>query len=131
MIKPKNLNFHNPWKKYIFANMERKPIRIRDIDKEINETLSTAAKNKGQTRAAFLRPVIREIVESYPEHLKEKREIDTCELCISGIPNNVLDQLKTIAENLGVSETQLLRIKLFELSNGLPDWMKVDPDSII
>lgn len=110
--------------------MERKPIRIRDIDKNINETLSTAAKNKGQTRAAFLRPLIREIVESYPDELKQKRTIQTCELCISGIPQNVLMELQVIAENLGVSETQLLRIKLFEYSNELPDWMKINPDSI-
>jgi len=109
---------------------ERKPIRIRDINKEINETLSMAAKNKGQTRAGFLRPVIREIVESYPDDLKIKKEIETCELHIAGIPPGVLKDLKIIAENLGVSETQLLKIKFFELSNQLPDWMKVDPDAI-
>lgn len=110
--------------------MERKSIRIRDIDKTINETLSIASKNKGQTRAAFLRPLIREIVESYPDELKEKRTIQTCELCISGISANVLSDLETIAANLGVSETQLLRLKLFELSNDLPDWMKINPDSL-
>lgn len=110
--------------------MERKPIRIRDINKEINETLSMAAKNKGQTRAGFLRPVIRGIVESYPDELKKQKAIDTCELHIAGIPPGVLQDLKTIAANLGVSETQLLKIKFFELSNQLPDWMKIDPDSL-
>jgi hypothetical protein len=110
--------------------MNRKDIRIPAIDKSLNDVFKTAAKNKGQTRAAFLRPLIREIVESYPETLKTKRNISNGELHISGIPDDVLAELKIISENLGVSETQLLRIKLFELSNQLPDWLKVNPDSL-
>jgi hypothetical protein len=108
--------------------MKRKDLRIPALDESLNEVFATAAKNKGQTRGAFLRPQIRQIVESYPEHLKERREITTSELRISGIPNDVLDQLKIIAENLGVSETQLLRIKLFELSTTFPDWLKINPE---
>jgi len=116
--------------KIYICKMKRKEIRIPAIDETLNEVFTTAARNKGQTRAAFLRPQIRQIVQSYPEHLKERREICTAELRISGIPNDVLNELKIIAENLGVSETQLLRIKLFELSTTFPDWMKINPESI-
>ena len=114
---------------YIYT-MKRKDLRIPAIDKSLNKTFAIAAKNQGQTRAAFLRPQIRAIVESYPEHLKTEKKIETGELQISGIPDGVLAQLKTIAKNMGVCETQLLRIKLFELSNELPDWLKANPDSI-
>ena len=100
------------------------------MDKSINDVFTTAAKNIGQTRAAFLRPRIREIVQSYPDNLKTKRNIKTAELQISGIPKNILDELEIIAENFGVSVPQLLRIKLNDLSTELPDWMKVNPDSL-
>ena len=111
--------------------MKRKEIRIRDCDNSLKETLSTYAKNKGQTRAEFLRPYIRVIAESFPKYLKEERDIKKSELSVSGISEDVIKDLEIIAANLGVSLNQLLQIKFHELSKELPDWMKIntDPDS--
>lgn len=109
--------------------MSRSELRITAISCDVKETLSNAAKNRGETRAAFLRPKVREMVEAYPEEMKQpKKDVGFSELGISGVSDDVIEQLENIADHLGISSTQLIRIKLIQLSKEIPDWMKVEPD---
>lgn len=49
-------------------------LRLRGMGK-LKETLSNIAQNEGNTLSAFLRPKLRQIVDSYPEQMKVKREV--------------------------------------------------------
>ena len=109
--------------------MGRSDLRIPAIPCDVKETLRIAAKNKGETRAAFLRPKVREILDAYPDEMKQpKKNVEISELGISGVSDDVINQLTNIADHLGVSPTQLIRIKLIQLSKEIPEWMKSETD---
>lgn len=47
-------------------------IRLRGVSEKLIEDLSNISKNLGITISQMLKPKIREIVESYPEKMKQK-----------------------------------------------------------
>lgn len=49
-------------------------IMIKGVPNKLKSELKNISKNSGLTLAALLKPKLREIVESYPEQMKIRRE---------------------------------------------------------
>lgn len=47
-------------------------IRIRDISPSVKQDLDNIASNMGVTLSQLMRPKLREIADSYPDHLKRQ-----------------------------------------------------------
>ena len=94
-------------------------IRITRVPSETSANIKDIAKKRGQTVCEFVRPQIRGIVEAFPVELQQPREQSkVSEIRLSGISPELEQRLTNIADNLGISPTQLLRIKMHEIANG-------------
>ena len=51
-------------------------IRIRNIPKKIKSDLINISDHTGETMSALLRPVVKEFIDSFPDHYKEPMEDD-------------------------------------------------------
>ena len=106
--------------------MKRDCLRIYGISYKNYETLKVIAKNSGVNRSVLLRSKIRMIVDSF-ENIEPEDKFHN-ELRITGIPQDVKDKLKTISKNLGVSESQLIRLKFDSIIESFPDKLKINLD---
>jgi hypothetical protein len=50
-------------------------LRLRGISGKLKDDLVTIAENEGVNLSALLRPKLRQIVESYPAQMKQRREV--------------------------------------------------------
>lgn len=53
------------------ANKHKNEIRIQNVNNKVFEEINNIAKNQGITLAAFMKPELRKIVDSYPDKLKQ------------------------------------------------------------
>jgi len=101
--------------------MEITEIRIKGVPLDTFAKIEASGKDRGEFMCDLLRPRLRKLIESYPAELKiPAKEQETKEIRIPGVSKNLDNQLQTIADNLGVSATQLLRIGLKEIADNLP-----------
>ena len=61
---------------YLCKMLDITYIKVRGVPGKLKNQLKTIAENKGITLSAFVRPALRKLVESQPEHLKIKRDLD-------------------------------------------------------
>jgi len=105
--------------------MKNNTLRVREFPGELNEMLTLIAKNSGQTKSQYLRPILREIIKKYPEESSLKVNKKTQELKITGVSESVISDIKKIADSLGISESQLLRIELKDIVEKAPTYLKI------
>ena len=107
--------------------METKHLRIRDISKEDNDILNIISKNMGITKGAFLKPKIRAFVKNMPDYLKiENNAQFNREVRITGVSNNLINELECISRNLGVSPSLLMRIEIKKIIDETPKGLKIN-----
>ena len=106
--------------------MEIDNLRIYGISAKHYETLKVISKNSGVNRSVLMRSKIRMIVDSF-EGIETEDEFHK-ELRITGVPKDVKDRLKVICKNLGVSESQLIRLKFDSIIESFPDKLKINLD---
>lgn len=53
------------------ANKHKNEIRIQNVNNKVFEEINNIAENLGVTLAAFMKPELRKIVDSYPDKLKQ------------------------------------------------------------
>lgn len=106
--------------------MEIDDLRIYGISTKHYEALKVISKNSGVNRSVLMRAKIRMIVDSF-EDVENSNEFHK-ELRITGIPKDVKDKLKVICKNLGVSESQLMRLKFDSIIESFPDKLKINLD---
>lgn len=113
----------------MFANMGgRKHLRVYLVDEELNKQLKNICKNNDKTKTNYLRPLITEMVNAYPEHLK-KTPPETqprIEIAITDVNERIIEQLTNVAQNLGVSVSYLIREKIKETIENAPSWALAD-----
>jgi len=109
-------------------------LRIVNVSPQLKESVKNIAANKGETQTLFLRKLMREIAESYPDMFTEKpSEIRNpkihkqTELNMTFIPEDVQDKVNNIAGNMWVSINGLLKIEVQKLVDAYPEHMKKPP----
>lgn len=101
--------------------MDIQEIRIKGVPIETFKKIEACGKFRGEFICDLLRPRLRKAIESFSEDLKSPaKEDETKEIRVPGVSKELTDQLETIADNLGVSPTQLLRIELKKIADNLP-----------
>lgn len=104
-------------------------LRVTGVLSETNKMLTLISKNSGKTKSELLRPILRKIVSEYPDDLKQKKDAESKEeLQITGVAESVLTDLKTIAQNLGITPAQLVRTKLNDIIKEAPGYLKIKDD---
>lgn len=92
-------------------------LRATNLPKAIHDELTGISKKIGNNVSDFLRPKIRDFVASFPDELKkkcDKRELT--ELKITALSPKVKEELKNIADNLGMDVSSLLKPEIYRLT---------------
>ncbi len=102
-------------------------IRIYRISDLLKGVIVKVAGKTGVSTSRYLKPVIGEILESYPQEMKCRKECEPCkmEIEITSISQSRLEQINNIAANIGVSPSDFIKVELARKMNTIPDYMKV------
>lgn len=99
-------------------------MRLQRFVKKYDVKLKRIAKNNDMSKSLFLVKEIRKIVEKYPDEIKKKTEpLEMCHICIYGMPPELQKQFETIAQNKGLTTSQLLTLHSNDIISSYPDWM--------
>lgn len=108
--------------------MER--IWISSVDEEIKTKLRNLARNSDQSTSLFMRKTIREITEKY-KHLdfEKPNKNKKSEISINGISKEVKKSLQNITDNMGVTDSELIRMEIFRIiEQASPDRLRYFQD---
>lgn len=109
--------------------MERKNFRISQIPSSVRDQLKTIAKNSNYTMSGLMRPKIRELIDSFPEHLKTPNDnTGKVDMKITGVQDSLISELDVISKNLGVTSNDLLRLKINQVIENTPKNLRVKWD---
>ena len=108
--------------------MERRKLNISRVPRNTRDQIKLIANNSNMNMSEFMRPKIREIINSFPEHLKICQNSENCHMEITGIPIDLVNDLSTIAKNLGVSNSDILCLHLDKIVNETPTNLKTKWD---
>ena len=102
--------------------MNRKNINIVGINEDNHSSAKNICKNKGIKYNDFLRPIIMDIISSTDERLKSKpKNNNEKQFRLNNIITNC-----NICENIGVSKSSYLKIKIAEELLKYPSYMKTE-----
>lgn len=92
-------------------------LRITNFPSETHNQLNGISKQIGNNVSDFLRPKIRDFVNSFPDELKKKHDkTESSELKITGFSKKLQEELKNIAKNLGVDVSSLLKPEIYRIT---------------
>ncbi len=108
--------------------MNRKNINIVGINEDNHSSAKNICKNKGIKYNDFLRPIIMDIISSTDERLKSKpKNNNEKQFRLNNIiTNENFNTLCNICENIGVSKSSYLKIKIAEELLKYPSYMKTE-----
>lgn len=99
--------------------------RIVNVNSTLKEDLSNIAKNLGETKSAFLRKKIREKMAKYPDEFKNVKIVTgKSAITVTGISNDLKNQIEITAGNLGPSTNAFMLFMLNEIASDYPESMK-------
>ncbi len=102
--------------------MEIKILRIRDVSDETINKIKSIAKDKCETTTQTIKPIIREIADSFDDGVFIESE--KSELQIHGVSASVCKKIENRAKKIGITTDQLLRLKLYEWLENQPDFIR-------
>lgn len=90
------------------------PIQIRNVGATNHRAIKSAATCAGVTMNAMLRPSVKQIIESYPEYMRNEPAPNTpgVKIHLSGVPASQKQQLENIASHVGVDVSALFKTDL-------------------
>ncbi len=102
-------------------------IRLRALPPQLKTDLDNISDNLGISLTQMLKPILREVSDSFPVHLKKPPLIKIKarnEILIRGVSNNLITELDNISGNLGITITQIMIPKLQAFVDKQPPRMK-------
>lgn len=103
---------------------------VYGVPKHIRVALFNISKNKGTSLSLMMRQRCREIVNDFPDELKEPYSHDNKRekyIRISSIHHDVKEKLSNISKNIGIDVSDFLKFAMYEFVNSFPDYMKQPP----
>lgn len=97
-------------------------MRVREINDEMIDKFKAISIDKCETLAQTMRPIFREISESFDSGVFIESE--KSEMQIPGISGSVLKKFDIHAKKIGVTTDQLLRLKLYEWLENQSDFIQ-------
>lgn len=97
-------------------------LRICKTNIDLIKKFKSIAKDKLESTSETMRPIIREISESFDDSVFI--ECEKSEFKISGIADSVLKKYENHAKKIGVTTDQLLRVKLYEWCEKQPEFIR-------
>lgn len=98
---------------------------ITNIKKEMRDDLDGCSDYRGISITEFLAPLITDIVNSYPDHLKEDKKCEKAGyIRVRGISAKTKRQLHNIAEHIGVDKADIIKLGIAGKMEAQPDYMK-------
>lgn len=93
-------------------------LRIRDLNISIINKIKSMSDYRDETVNYIMRPIIREIIEKM--HNDDELSVEdfkkSC-IKINNISDELIEKLELMAKKIGVTSSQLLRVKLYEYLN--------------
>lgn len=107
-------------------SIDNPDLRFQCIEEWLQEQVANIAQHKGISMSDFLKPVIRDLVSRYPEHLRSKKQdsLKSKPIKVSMIPKDVQKEFNQLVENFGGNPSYFLKIYLFHVVSQYPEHMK-------
>lgn len=104
----------------------QREIRIRRFGKDAHEEIANISAHVGIAQNKFIRPLLSEIADSFPQHMKEAKACEPCkgEMRLRGVSKKVRKELQAVADFIGVDLGDLLKVELARKSIQYPAGMK-------
>jgi len=103
-------------------------IEVRYVPEDTFRALKNISENSGQRLSTLLRLKLGPIIAAYSEDMKvDKSPVDKKRtITIKSVPEHLENDIKVIAENLGVTTSAFLKPHLKNIADQYPDHMKQD-----
>jgi len=107
---------------YYICPMAVRKDRLSGVKRMLSEELDAISDNIGITKSQLLRREIRQCVVG----IVEKRFDDEVmpEMVISGIPDDVMEKLNIVCEDMNVSQNTFMKILCYQISMKFPPNMR-------
>lgn len=102
--------------------------KIKNIPENLLDPIDNIVANLGVTRSQFLRQQLRIICNSYPDNMKFSLiETIKYEIGLENLDPDIKIQIEKISTNIGVTQSNFIKMELQKILNTYPENMKQPP----
>ena len=102
--------------------------KIKNIPDKLLDPIDNIVANLGVTRSQFLRQQLRIICAAYPDDMKLNPEKPAKHaIGLENLDPDLKNQIEIIAKNIGVTQSNFIKMELQKIVNVYPESMKKPP----